>query len=235
MYEYRRLRGKSSQITQKIDRKLRLALASVWLLSNIAVSQTAKQVGIVPPDSATCLSMAASPSLDVCAQEDRFPIKLNQTAKLATAATSSNLPDAPSASWVGPNSTDRSQELLNGTSFVPPTLLLERNTNKSWHTLDTKFIVLQTLSTIALFADIETTTHALAAQPRAIELNPLFGQHPTPARVYGTAIPLHAFAFYLSYRAKKLAPRRNVWTFAPTLLIAVHIAAAINNLIVAHQ
>jgi hypothetical protein len=234
MHECRSLRRKGLQITRKTDRKLRLGLAGVLLLSNMAVSQAAKQVGIVPPDSAPSLGVPASPVLDARAQENRLPIKLNQTAP-STAITSLDLPDAPNALWIGPNATDRTQELMNGTRFVPPTLLLERSTNKSWRTLDTKFIVLQTLSTLALFADIETTTHALAAQPRAIELNPLFGQHPSPARVYGTAIPLHAFAFYLSYRAKKLAPRRNVWKFAPQLSIAVHTAAAINNLIVAHQ
>jgi len=234
MYERRSLRGKGLQITRKIDGKLRLGLAGVLLLSNMAVSQAAKQVGIVPPDSAPSLDVAASPSLDVRAQENRLPIKLNQTAT-STANTSLDLPDAPSAFWVGSNSTDRTQERMNGIGFLPPTLLLERNTNKSWHTLDTKFILLQALSTVALFADIQTTTHALAAQPKAIELNPLFGKHPTPARVYGTAVPLHAFAFYQSYRAKKLAPRRNVWKFAPKLSIAVHTAAAINNLIVAHR
>jgi hypothetical protein len=110
---------------------------------------------------------------------------------------------------------------------------MERNTNPNWHTLDSKFILLHTFSTVALIADIVTTAHGLAVQPNAIELNPLLGERPTLARIVGTAVPLHAFSFYLSYRAKKLAPRRNVWTVIPKLSIAIHAAAAINNLIVA--
>jgi hypothetical protein len=221
---------------------LRLALASMLFISNIAASQAAKQACINTPNATSSLSavlncLGASPatgfSLEVCGQEDRRPIKLNQGEVSTAASPFTGLPDAPSAFWAGPNSTDGALELVNKTRFVPPTLAMERNTNRGWHTLDRKFILLQTLSTVALFADIETTAHALAAHPNAIELNPLFGQHPSPVRLYGTGVAFHALTLYLSYHAKKVAPRRNVWKVAPTLSIAVHTAAAINNLMVA--
>jgi hypothetical protein len=88
---------------------------------------------------------------------------------------------------------------------------------------------------VALVADLETTVHALAGRPKTSELNGLFGAHPTRVRLYGIAVPLDAVSFYLSYRSKKTEPTRGVWKLAPGLSIAVHTAAAINNLIVAHR
>ncbi|MGA8837675.1 MAG: hypothetical protein WCF74_16885 [Candidatus Sulfotelmatobacter sp.] len=118
---------------------------------------------------------------------------------------------------------------------MPPTLAVEQNTNKRWRTLDNKFTLLHTLSTVALVGDLETTVRGLAAQPKATELNPIFGEHPTRARLYGIAVPLNAFSFYLSYHYKKTAPSRSVWKLGPGMSIAVHTAAAINNLIVTHR
>jgi hypothetical protein len=112
---------------------------------------------------------------------------------------------------------------------------MKQTTDTGSRTLDGRFILLHTLSTGALFADLETTARALAGQTKATELNGLFGGHPTRARLYGIAVPLDAVSFYLSYRSKKIEPRRNMWKVAPGLSIAVHTAAAINNLIVAHR
>jgi hypothetical protein len=153
---------------------------------------------------------------------------------LSQQTTNVNFPEAPSAIWNGPNPTGTTLA-PSGTAFVPPTLAIERNTNKSWHTLDRKFILLQTFSTMALLADLETTARGLAQQPRATELNPLFGKDPSRARLYGIAVPLNIFPFYLSYHSKKIAPRRSVWKVGPEMCIAVHTAAAINNVIVTRR
>jgi hypothetical protein len=117
--------------------------------------------------------------------------------------------------------------------LTPPVTVVAPNTN-SGHVLDRKFILLHSLSTVALLADLETTARAIAAQPKASELNPLFGEHPTRARLYGIAVPLNALSFYLSYRAKKNEPKRRLWIIGPGASIAVHSAAAINNLSAAH-
>jgi hypothetical protein len=170
--------------------------------------------------------------LDVSPRAADDPPDAPSAHAVSAATASSDLPEAPSVASRGPNRTDGIRD--GGTRFMPPTLAMERNTNRNWHTLDSKFILLHTFSTLALIADIVTTAHGLAAQPNAIELNPLLGERPTLARIVGTTVPLHAFSFYLSYRAKKLAPRRNVWMFIPKLSIAAHTAATINNLIVAH-
>jgi hypothetical protein len=233
---------------------LSFALPSVVLLSIIAASQTGIQAGIGPSVSSPSQSPISicfgespatamladsvlptiSPGFSGCAQENHLPIKLNQTAACVAATTSSDLPEAPGASGGGPNSADGTRD-LSGTRFVPPTPPVGRNTTRSWHTLDTKFILLQTLSTVALLLDLETTAQAFEQQPKATELNPLFGAHPTRARLYGIAVPLSAFSFYLSYHYKKMEPSRSVWKVAPGLSIAIHTAAAINNLIVAHR
>jgi hypothetical protein len=122
----------------------------------------------------------------------------------------------------------------NGILLAPPATAMEPNAYNRGRVLDRKFILLQSLSTVALLADIETTAHAVAAQPRATELNPLFGAHPTRARLYGISVPLNALSFFLSYRAKKAEPKRRLWIIGPGVSIAVHSSAAINNLIAAH-
>ena len=180
---------------------LRLAVASVLLLSIMATSQTATPIGIAPTDY--------------------------------RATASSSLPDAPSM-FRGPNTTDGTGD-LSGTRIVSPPLAAEPNTSSRRYTLDREFILLHSLSAVALVADLETTAHLFTGQPKATELNPLFGKHPTRARLYGIAVPLDALSFYMSYRAKKAQPKRSLWRITPGVSIAVHSAAAINNLIVAHR
>ncbi len=99
--------------------------------------------------------------------------------------------------------------------------------------MDRKFILLQALSAMALVADVETTVRDLQGQTIG-ELNPLFGQHPTRARLYGMNVPLNILTFYVSYHYKKSQPNRNLWKVAPAVSIAVHTGATVNNLIVAH-
>ncbi len=175
------------------------------------------------------ISQAANLSPDFCVQQNRPPLELTRTSAAASATISSDLPETPR-----PQSTLDTRD-LNRTRAVPLALAMEPTTNTGSRTLDRKFILLHSLSTGTLFADLETTVHALAGQAKATELNGLFGAHPTRARLYGIALPLDAVSFYLSYRSKKAEPRRNVWKVPPALSIAVHTAAAINNLIVAHR
>ena len=185
---------------------LRLALASVLLLSTGAASQTATQVG-------------------------NARAELNQGVASAATANSSDLPEAPSAIGGSPAHTD-GEPGLNTTRREPAKL--ETNADGSRRIFDRQFILLNTFSTVALVADLETTVYDLGGQSKSAELNPLFGQHPTRARLYGIAVPLNALSFYVSYRYKKSAPGRNLWKLGPGLLIAVHTAATVNNLFAAH-
>lgn len=120
-------------------------------------------------------------------------------------------------------------EAGSGVSFATPA-----ETNKNRRVLDRKFIFLQSLSTLAMVADIESTAHALEGKSGAAELNPLFGQHPTRARMYGIGAPVNALTLFLSYRAKKIAPTRRLWELAPALTMAIHAGAAANNILASH-
>ncbi len=234
---------------------LRFALPSVLLLSTMVASQTATmQVRIAPPDSTPFPSVilscfgrnsasitladrvppAASRNLDICAQGKDLPTEINQTE--AGVANATDLPEAPSESARGPNEPKGRDDTkggddTSGTRFVPAALSAEPNMNKSVHTVDRSFILLQTLSAVALIVDLETTARSFEGQPKLTELNPVFGAHPTRARLYGIAVPLNVLSFYASYRYKKIEPGRKTWKIAPGLCIAIHTAAAINNLI----
>lgn len=149
------------------------------------------------------------------------------------AVASPSVPDAPSAFTGSPNKSEGMGD-ASGFLLAPQAMAVEPNANSRGRILDRKFILLYSLSTVALLADLETTVRAVAAQPRATELNPLFGEHPTRARLYGIAVPLNALSFYLSYHAKKTEPKRRWWIIGPGVSLAVHSAAAINNLVAAH-
>ncbi len=228
---------------------LRFALPGVLLLSIMAASQTAMQAGIAPLGSTpypspilSCFGQNSANTIladsilrlspDVCARENDLPTEINPTA--ACVAVTRNLPEAPSASPEGANSADPTPN-VSETSLVSPALASERDTYRSGRTLDRKFILLHALSTVALVADLETTVRSFEGQAKATEVNPLFGAHPTRARLYGIAVPLNALSFYLSYHYKKVEPGRSIWKVGPGLTIAVHTAAVINNLIATHR
>jgi len=185
---------------------LRLALASVLLLSIGAVAQTATQLDHPRP-------------------------AVDQRVDAAPATSSPELPEAPSAIASSPKNTDGAP-VVSGTRFVTNTSVEERKRNGNPRVVDSKFILLNTLSTLAMVADLETTAHDLEGAKSA-ELNPLFGQHPSRARLYGVSVPLNVISFYVSYHYKRSQPSRSLWKVGPALSIAVHTAATINNLIVA--
>jgi hypothetical protein len=224
--------------------------------SPTAQSQTEKPNAPVNSDSAPMLpsmpgvsaapNRAAPPStgagatrlLDVCVcpPEGCGPVcEFSNCCPPHAAERTDSLPEFPQATslgWLGSSSTDQDAGERSEAQFVPPTFSIEPNAGLRWHTLDSKFITLQALSTMALIADAETTLRGLKQNPEATELNPLFGRHPTPARLFGIAVPLQVFNICFSYHLKKIAPRRSDWKFVPKLSITVHSIAAANNLAV---
>jgi hypothetical protein len=229
---------------------LRLVFVCVLFLPISASCQPVQGVGLASPDplpsspsaESTCLGHQPTRALScanvpdrtsfnpsVCLQEQQtVDLRLRHGSEPADA--SSNLPDAPSAVSISSNRNGGIRD-LGDTRFVPPTLVIEPHTNKRWHTLDRRFVLLHTLSTLVLIADAESTAHMLEEHPKARELNPIFGKRPTRARIYSIALPLNAFVIYQSYRAKKVAPRRTVWTLGPKLSIATHTIATLTNLL----
>ena len=175
-------------------------------LSTLAAGQSAIHAGPVSSDS------DPSPSVSVTEKGD--------------------LPEAPNASPVG-RSGDAARD-VSETHLVAPTLELEKTTLRSGHTLDRNLILLHAFSAAALVEDLETTVRGVQGQANRAELNPLFGAHPTRARLYGIAVPLNVLSFYVSYHYKKIEPGSRLWKLGPGISIAVHTAAAINNLVAAH-
>lgn len=226
-----------------------LAFVSVLLLPIMAAAQSATPASHAAPGFAPCPSLlsscfgqsplgtilvesifpAGSFGFDTCAQQMPIAIELHRAGGSAT-TTSTGLPEAPSSKSGVSSSTDSARD-ASGRRFMFPALDVQQSTDRTWHTFDRRFILLQTLSTMALVADLETTAHVVAGKPKAIELDPLFGEHPTRVRLYGIGVPLDAVTFYLSYHSKKSAPKRRLWEVGPGLSTAVHTAAAINNFI----
>ena len=167
-------------------------------------------------------------------QSPQSTLPFSSTAQSQTEGTDSlpKLPQAASVGWLGSSSADQDARERGELQFVPPTFSIEPNNGQQWHTLDAKFITLHALSTAALIADSVTTLRGLKENPNATELDPLFGKHPTPGRLFGIAVPLQIFNICLSYHLKKIAPRRSDWKLAPRLSIALHTFGAANNLVV---
>jgi hypothetical protein len=99
----------------------------------------------------------------------------------------------------------------------------------SRHVIDRTFILLSGLFVGTVVADAESTKFALDHGGR--ELNPIFGAHPSRARMYGTTMPIAAWVIYWAYGAKKHAPRYKAWMFPPLFGAVVHGGAAASNAI----
>jgi hypothetical protein len=69
-------------------------------------------------------------------------------------------------------------------------------------TADRKFWAMTALSSASTVSDIEVTAHALQ-NPNCVEHNPLFGSHPSRAKMYGVSIPASAAYTMVGYWLKK--------------------------------
>jgi hypothetical protein len=194
---------------------LRLALTSVFLLSIVARSQTATPIDI-PGAKANC-----------------FLVEVKKDGASSAATTFSHLPRAPEPS--GDSTDTRGSDMRNVSGMGVAVPIVAPSMESSSRTMDRQFILLNALSTVALVADVEATIHAVGGETKANEVNPVFGAHPTRARLYGITLPLNALSFYLSYHAKKTMPKRRIWEIGPGLSIAVHTGAAINNLVISDR
>src|ERR1035437_7924463 len=248
----RRGRKRTANQLERLTAVLRPLFGSLLFLSTMAACQSAMHspspsYDSTPPPTPIWSSFGQSPatawsadgilpairlSLSGCAQENNLGAQPNQPASCVAETT--NLPEAPSAFQGGPSKFDSTRE-DNGTRIVPSTGAVEQDFNRTGRTLDRKFILLHALSAVALVADLETTAYSFRGQAKVTELNPLFGAHPTRARLYGIAVPLNVLSFYVSYRYKKNQPGRSLWKLVPGLSIAAHTAATINNLIATHR
>ena len=91
-------------------------------------------------------------------------------------------------------------------------------------TLDRKFWLLTAATASISVLDVEVSQHNLHLKPPWREVNPIYGSHPSRARMYGTVAGENLLCAYLAYRLKK-SPRRGLrrlWWLPQTLTIGEH-------------
>jgi hypothetical protein len=96
----------------------------------------------------------------------------------------------------------------------------------------TGFEKLAVLSTMAWGADMVSTEIGVAGG--ASELNPIFGRHPSPARLWGTSVPVQSLFLYACHRDSEEHPQGRFWRIAMKVSIGVHTFGAANNLLAIH-
>ena len=95
-----------------------------------------------------------------------------------------------------------------------------------------QFKTLAMVDTLAWSADIATTQAALLSG--ATELNPIFGRHPSPSRLWTTAILEQSIFLYACHRDSNQHPRGRFWKAIMKVSSAAHAGAAVNNVVALH-
>jgi len=93
--------------------------------------------------------------------------------------------------------------------------------------VDWKFGILAALALGSTVADVESTLHCL--QP-CREVNPLYGAHPTRARLYGTNAPFLVGEIMMSRLVRKRSPERRLWMIPSLSLTMGHMLGVASNL-----
>jgi hypothetical protein len=84
------------------------------------------------------------------------------------------------------------------------------------------FLLLSTAAVISTIADAELTAHCVATNPDCREVNPLYGSHPTRARLYLTSAPFTVAQIWFSNRLRKKYPEKKLWMLPTISVTAVH-------------
>jgi hypothetical protein len=159
-----------------------------------------------------------------------FACRLLLVAQTGTHPPAAPLPDAPSLLRTTPSSVAPDQGTTTESFFKPLVIASDQNVPR-YKTANRKFWIHQALAGGLSIADAELSLYCIS-KGLCTEGNPLYGKHPSRARVYGTIIPLRLVLFGLTYHTKKVAPRRRIWLVFPIAEEVLH-SAAITRAIVA--
>ena len=85
------------------------------------------------------------------------------------------------------------------------------------------------MNTTAWAADMATTQTGLL--DGATELNPLYGHHPSPARLWTTSAALQGVFLYACHRESQRHPRGRFWKTMMAVSTGLHAGAAVNNVV----
>ena len=101
--------------------------------------------------------------------------------------------------------------------------------------LDRKFFLLAGMATAATVLDVATTSHCLSTYAACQEGNPLFGSHPSQAKLYGVSFSMLAGQLLASAWIRRKMPNRNLWMIPPIVATGGHGLAAALNIRTMHQ
>ncbi len=89
-------------------------------------------------------------------------------------------------------------------------------------TIDKQFLILNAVAVAATVADIETAAACLNSNARCQETNPLFGKHPSRARMYSIALGATGGEILLAAVYRSRYRRSALWRLFPAAAIAAH-------------
>lgn len=93
-----------------------------------------------------------------------------------------------------------------------------------------KFWALTAFSAAMTVADIELTQNCLAAVRGCYETDPLYGTHPTRARMYAINVPINVAVSYLSYKTMTGKRLSKMWAWPQLALAGTHFGGVVTNI-----
>ena len=82
----------------------------------------------------------------------------------------------------------------------------------------------------SMVADIELTQNCLATVRGCYETDPIYGTHPSRARMYAINVPINAAVSYLSYKALTGKRLSRMWAWPQLALAGTHFGGVVTNI-----
>lgn len=143
--------------------------------------------------------------------------------------------DAEKAANPGPAPAELPDQPQNKNLHPPPPLAAvpERHFRIPGKVADKKFLGFAALQVAATVADFETTQWAQRKAPYGAEQNPLFGSHPSRARMYSIGFSLTSLQLYMQFRSKGYGERtgkiKHAWIVGALFDTGLHTYLAVHN------
>lgn len=111
--------------------------------------------------------------------------------------------------------------------LVQPVVVVPR---KPKPTSTKKFWAVTAFSAAMTVADIELTQNCLATVRGCYETDPIYGTHPSRARMYAINVPINAAVSYLSYKTMTGKRLTRMWAWPQLALTATHFGGVVTNI-----
>jgi hypothetical protein len=107
--------------------------------------------------------------------------------------------------------------------------------DRTTRVFDRKFLLLTGVAAAATSLDIVTTSRCVSTYSNCREANPLYGPHPSSARLYGISFSILAGQVLSSALLRREMPHRKLWIIPVIAATATHGIAAALNVRTTHQ